>query len=280
MKIKLILILVVISINCLSQSDPPTINILDAIKKNFINYNSTGRWSGEDKSEYIDADGQYFGKSMLINLHNNSNDTIYIFIPEGLILVSEDTVVQDMVITKPIYALLKPKQTKKYPLYAMCSELHDKVPATFINYRVGKMADPNLVAIAKVINESFMQNVVGQDAVWAYMDNANIDELTQYGATTESLKLTMLLLEKAGVKTSLAKELNFIPKEEIKAEQDSTINKLTLELETSQRLMESQSTKFVLDPYLVYAGLGIIVLLAGGIIALAVTRAKSKDRLS
>lgn len=280
MKSRLILILTFISFRCLSQSDTPIINILDAIDKKVIEYNSTGRWNQEDKSEYIDADGQYFGKCMLIILHNISDDTVYIFIPEGLILVSGDTIVQNMLITKPIYTLLNPKQAKKISLYAMCSELHDRVPATFVKYRVGKMGDSNLVSIAKVINESFMQNVVGQDAVWAYTDNASVEDLSQYGATNESLNLTLLLLEKAKVETKLAKELNFVSDKEIKSNRDSVISKLTNEFKASQHQLASQSGKFILNPYIIYSGIATIVLLVGATVTLAFRRTKNKDKLS
>ena len=268
-------------IRCLSQTNIPIINILDAIEKKTIDYQSSGRYNRyTDKSEYTDANGQYYGKSMQIQIHNNSKDTIYIFIPEGLLLLSEDTVVQDMLITENLYALLNPKQTKMYPLYAMCSEIHDKVPATFTKYKVGKLADQNLVSIAKTISESYMQNVIGQGAVWAYTDNANVNDLMTYGANERTIELTLQLLDKAGVKTKLVEELDFISTDSIENKKDSLIIALNKELDNAKSEINSNSNKVKLDYYIVYSGIGLLIILVGTITYLAVKKTKDKNNVT
>lgn len=267
------------SIACFGQ-DIPTINILDAIDKKMIDHKATGRYNVEDKTEYIDADGQYYGKSMLIILHNISNDTINIYIPEGLMLFSEDTIVQDMLITKPVYALLKPKQTKTLPLYAMCSEIHDRVPATFINYKIGKNNDQELIAIAQTINRTYMQNVIGQGAVWAHTDDATEDDLRTYGATGETIELTLNLLAKAGVKTKLAETLNFTPQAVFEINKDSVIQSLNDSLFFANMVLKYKAEEVELKPIVFYGGIGTIALLFGTTLYFAFRKRKNKNNLT
>jgi hypothetical protein len=281
MKIKYIIAILTafLSLKCLAQ-DIPVINILDAIDKKTIDYKASGRYNTDDKTEYIDADGQYYGKSMLIILHNNSDDTLYIYIPEGLMLMSEDTVIQDMLITKPVYALLKPKRTQTYPLYAMCSEIHDKVPATHTKYTISKNNDEKLVSIAQTINRSFMQNVIGQGAVWAYTDNATEEDLRTYGARDETLELTLNLLAKAGIKTKLAEELNFVPPTIIEANKDSIIHSLSNDLDYANTVLKYKKENIELNPIAFYSGIGVIILIIGATTYLAFRKRKNKNDLT
>lgn len=275
----ILILLAFVSVRCFSQ-DIPTINILEAVDKKTIDYKSTGRYNVDDKTEYIDADGQYYGKSMLIMIHNKSDASIYIYIPEGLMLMSEDTVVQDMLITKPVYALLRPKQTKTYPLYAMCSEIHDKVPATFTKYKISRNNDQELISIAQTINRSYMQNVIGQGAVWAHTDNASEEVLRKYGATDETIDLTLNLLAKAGVKTTLAKQLNFTPQVVIETNKDSIIQKLTSELNYANTVLRDKADDVELKPIVFYCGIGTIALLVGATVYFAFRNRKGKNNLT
>jgi len=281
MNIKYIIITLIafVSLKCLAQ-DIPIINILDAIDRKTIDYKASGRYNVEDKTEYIDADGQYFGKSMLIMLHNNSDDTLYIYIPEGLMLMSEDTVIQDMLITKPVYALLNPKRTKTFPLYAMCSEIHDKVPATHTKYIVSKNNDEKLITIAQTINHSFTQNIIGQGAVWAYTDNATEDDLRTYGASDKTLELTLNLLDKAGIKTKLAEELNFVPSAQIEVNKDSIIKSLRYDLDYANTVLKYKKENIELIPIAFYSGIGVIILIIGSTTYFAFRKRKNKNNLT
>lgn len=188
-----------------------TITIEEAIKQNRVDYTITGSWDYNDSKEFLDADGQYFGKCMTITIRNKNNDTLQLAIENGLLLMCEDTTVQDMLITKPAYVYLHPRQKKSFQLYAMCSEIHDAMPGKRKKYRVGKKAKEELVRITQVIDEMFMQNVVGQGAVWAYTDNASEKDLRKYGATDRSLEITIEILNSANVHTSINPEITEEP---------------------------------------------------------------------
>lgn len=239
-------------VNLLGQ----TLEIQDAISKKQIEYNIEGSWNSLDKQEFFDADGQYFGKCLKIKIRNKNKASCMIYIPNGLMLMCEDTVTQDMIITKPIYVNLNPRQTKVFQLYAMCSEIHDGMPNKLTKYRVGKMADENLVTITKTINDKFMQNIVGQGAIWAYTDKATKDDLTKYGATENSLDLTIGILNNAGVTT----KINPQPTKII----DSTF------IQTSEISLEENSGKNIvaLNKSVAYSACGVIFLLLGSTLLL------------
>lgn len=184
-----------------------TINIEEAVKQNRVDYTITGSWDYNDPKEFLDADGQYFGKCMTITIRNKNNDTLPLAIENGLLLMCEDTTVQDMLITKPVYIYLYPRQKKSFQLYAMCSEIHDAMPGKQKKYRVGKKAKKELVKISKFIDEMFMHNVAGQGAVWAFTDNASENDLRKYGATDKSLEITIEILNRANVHTLINPEI-------------------------------------------------------------------------
>jgi hypothetical protein len=118
-------------------------------------------------------------------------------------LMCDDTTTQDMIITKPIYVNLEPRKQKEVQLYAMCSEIHDGAPNIFTDYKIGSIADKNLVSIANSIDEMLMNNIAGQGAIWAYTDQAEEAALRNYGAKDNTIKLTIEILNRAGVLTKL-----------------------------------------------------------------------------
>lgn len=194
------------------QLESQTLNIKKAIVDKKIEYSLSGSWDNSDDEEFQDADGQYFGKCMTIIIRNKSTDTIWVYIENGLMLMCEDTTTQDMINTKPIYVHLQPKEKKKIQLYAMCTEFHDGMPTKNLKYTIGKVADNNLVKITQSIEDMFMNNIVGQGAVWAYTDNVTEKDLRKYGATNNSIKLTIELLNKANVFTQINKQIKTIVK--------------------------------------------------------------------
>ena len=57
-----------------------------------------------------------------------------------------------------------------------------------------------------------MHNVAGQGAVWAYTDNASESDLRKYGATDETLEITIEILNRANVRTAINPETIEEPK--------------------------------------------------------------------
>jgi hypothetical protein len=162
----------------------------------------------------------------------------------------------------------------------MCSEIHDGVPNTAVNYFVGKMAPKDLVKIAEAIHDMLMQNVAGQAAVWSYTDKASEADVRRYGSTTASLKITAELLKRAGVQTALSsfRESASTP---AGPNLDSLRNSIREEIAREEKLAkqaEPVDNSFHLSPTLVYGGAGLLLLLLGTTTALAIHQRKKTDK--
>ncbi|MFT4600427.1 MAG: hypothetical protein ACI857_000601 [Arenicella sp.] len=201
-------------------------SLADALEEKLIQTAIKGSWDGIEPA-YFDPNGQYFGKCMNLKIRNISAESLLILVDPGLMLMSDDTVAQDMLITKKFHVELAKNESKTMDIYAMCSEIHDGQPFSAINYSVGAMADSNLVSIAQTVNDMYMQNICGQGAVWAYTDKATEDDLMNYGATESSIENTKIILENAGVSTPLHEIEDDIALEDSGQKVELTENKTT-----------------------------------------------------
>jgi hypothetical protein len=78
-----------------------------------------------------------------------------------------------MLVTHNAVFPLYPGQTYSTRFYAMCAQLHNKAPSIETTFRIGEMADSNLLNLANYLNDNYIQNMLGQHAVWAITDQAN-----------------------------------------------------------------------------------------------------------
>lgn len=241
-------------------------NVIEAVEKKAIECKINGSWDSNSKQENVDPDGQYFGKCMTIKIQSKSPDTILIYIPNGLMLMSDDTTTQDMIVTKYCYATIAPRKSTSLEIYAMCSEIHDFIPNKEVNYRIGQMADTKLVAITDAINDMFMHNIVGQGAVWAYTDQATEEDLMRYGATESSLEMTVAVLNRAGVITQLnpPRPVNTLKKDPV-----FIANNLPTHVKEDKNVI-------TLHAYLVYGGAALILILLGSTAFLILRKSKAK----
>jgi hypothetical protein len=256
----LIIGLLFLTINSNAQT---TILITDAAKKNIIDCKIFGSSNLKDNQESIDADGLHYGKCMTLNLVSRVDSALFIFIENGLMLMCDDTTTQDMIITKPIYVNLEPRQQKEVQLYAMCSEIHDGAPNIFTDYKIGSIADKNLVSIANSIDEMLMNNVAGQGAIWAYTDQAEEGALRNYGATDNSLNLTIEILNKAGVFTKLNP---LVP--------DTVVHKSYIK---SVKDYQKDDSLYSFNKYVVYGASGVLLFFIATTVVLIFIKRKSKD---
>lgn len=248
------------------QMSAQSISIQEAAAQKKILYKLSGSWkNNKEKEKYLDADGQYFGKCMKINIHSISKDTLYLDIDNGLMLMCEDTTVQDMIVTKSVHIDLLPGETQSFRLYAMCTEIKDGMPEDIRVYKIGNLADDKLRAITVTIENKYMQNVIGQGAVWAYTDHATESDLRRYGATQYTLAMTGELLTQSGTMTPFTKT------------QDSLDQALIIPLsenETSEGMLNPTIT---LDLYVFYGATGVFLILLSITVYLAFKKRKKKD---
>jgi hypothetical protein len=108
-----------------------------------------------------------------------------------------------MIVTKDAVLPLFPKRVYATRIYAMCGQMHEGAPFIEATYKVGELADSGLVKLAKYLGENYIQNMIGQHAVWAYTDTADFEELKTYGADSLTIEMTRWILDSVGLVTKL-----------------------------------------------------------------------------
>ncbi len=248
------------------QASAQSITIQDAMAQKKILYKLSGSFKNDDQEIFHDADGQYFGKCMTISVFNIYKDTLLLTIDNGLMLMCEDTTVQDMIVTKSIHIDLLPHESKRFRLYAMCTEIKDKMPQETTVYKIGTFADDKLRAITLMIENEYMQNVIGQGAVWAYTDDATESDLRRYGATQYTLDMTAELLTLSGTATPFTQV------------QDSLAQvSLVIPLSEDESNEGMLTPTITLDLYVFYGATGIFLILLSVTIYLVFKKRKQKE---
>ncbi len=188
------------------------ISFLEGIEKNYFDFKFIGSYDPRGFEEFIDKEGVHYGKCMAVILKSKIDSLIYLKIETGRLLIPIDSAFQIMMVTKEAIIPLFPNSEYAASLYAMCSEMHKYPPNIQTGFTYGKMADANLQKLATQIESSYMQNLIGQHAIWAYTDQVTFSELSKYGADSNSLKLTKNLLNKTKIITKINKKVVVIKK--------------------------------------------------------------------
>ena len=226
---------------------PTVIPIKEAIDKGILELKVSGASDPRIFYEILDMDGVHYGKCMAIILQSKIDSVVLLKIDCGLLLIPTDDSVQKMIVTHNAELPLYPNTTYATRFYAMCSEIHKRSPNVVTTYRFGEMADSGLIKLAKYIEKSHMQNMVGQHAVWAYTDQAKFDDLKKYGADSNTIFITKEILNAVNLETALNKKPENI---------------------------EEKITTFTINRYYDYGGLGLILILTITTITLIIVRKK------
>jgi hypothetical protein len=211
-KLKIILTVVAVITTLLSfgqdqQNKKPTVlPINEAIEKGLLELKISGAEDPRIFHEVVDRDGVHFGKCMAIILKSNIDSLILLKIECGTELIPFDSSFQTMIVTKTVELPLYPDQSYATRFYAMCGQIHDGAPYIESTYKVGELSDSNTVKLAKYFEKHFIQNMIGQHALWAYTDEADLKELEKYGADSLTIDLTKNILNELSLKTTLNNE--------------------------------------------------------------------------
>ena len=133
----------------------------------------------------------------------------------------------------------------------MCGQLHDNAPFSETEFKIGGLADSGVVKLATYLNDNYIQSMIGQHALWAFTDQADFEELKKYGADSISIAKTKDILKNVDLETKLTPK---VPPVVVVVSDDITLN-----------------------PYIVYSGLGLIVLLTTATVILIVRRKKKPN---
>ena len=120
------------------------------------------------------AASTHYEKPILLTLKNQLAKPIRITLPNGQIFKANDSLVQDIVITKEELIALKPHETKTLPVYGMCIEPNLSGFNEEVSYRLAGMADEKLQKLTTEIEARKDFNTLGQHAVWALVETADL----------------------------------------------------------------------------------------------------------
>ncbi len=145
---------------------PKIIPINEAIESDMLELKISGASDPSMFYEVVDRD-VHFGKCMSIVLKSNIDSFVLIKIDCGTELIPFDTSFQTMIVTKSVELQLYPVEDYATRFYAMCGQLHCDPPYIESTYKIGELSDTNTVKLALYFEKKFIQNMIGQHALWA-----------------------------------------------------------------------------------------------------------------
>jgi hypothetical protein len=197
-----------------TRNEPTILSIQEAIEKDFLELKISGASDSRIYHEVVDRDGVHFGKCMAIVLMSKIDSLVLLRLDCGTELIPFDSTFQTMIVTKSVDLPLYPNQTYATRFYAMCGQIHDAPPYFQSTYMVGELSDSNTVKLATYLQDNYIQNMIGQHALWAYTDEADYKELEKYGADSMSVEMTNDILNAISIRTTLNDQVSNEPPEQ------------------------------------------------------------------
>lgn len=114
--------------------------------------------------------GGYQGFCVRMNLKNLSSDSLTVFVEAGRRLNSLDDNNQDILITQQEIIAMKKLEDKAFNVKCYCCQANNHSPFAGAKYDVNKLADSNLVNLARYLNTNKFEANVEQQAIWAISD--------------------------------------------------------------------------------------------------------------
>lgn len=238
----------------LNNRKPTELSINEAIDKGMLELKISGAYDPRIFYEVVDKDGVHYGKCMAIILKSKIDSVVLLRLDCGTQLIPIDTSVQTMIVTQKAVFPLYPNETYATRFYAMCGQFHDAAPNIETTFRIGELADTGLVKLANYLGENYIQNMLGQHAMWAFTDQADFEELKKYGADSLSIAKTKEILNNLNLETKLTPKLAVAQNEE--------------------------TNEMSINRYYVFAGAGLLLILATTTIILIFRRKKKDDTIA
>jgi hypothetical protein len=233
---------------------PKEITISEAIDKGMLELKISGAYDPRIFYEVVNMDGVHYGKCMAIILKSNIDSIVNLSLDCGLQLIPIDTVVQTMIVTQRAIFPLYPRETYATRFYAMCGQIHDASPNIETTFSIGDFADSGIVKLANYLDDNHIQSIIGQHAMWALANQADLDELVKYGADSLSITKTKEILNKLNLETKLTP--------------------------TNEGSATEEKNLISVNRFYVYAGLGLMIVMTTTIFILVIKNKKSTITIS
>ena len=120
------------------------------------------------------------GLEINYNITNLIKDSLVILVPAGWRFNSDagKTDYQDILTTQPAVFVLGSKQTKTFDIKGFCCEYTKGGPIKGAKYTLGKLADSNLVSLARFLSSHPIDLNTQQYSVWSISDNKETANIT------------------------------------------------------------------------------------------------------
>ena len=108
---------------------------------------------------------------MKLELKNLTRDSLIILVEAGRRLNSLDEKYQDILVAKEELITLSKLEQKCFEVKGYCCQASNCAPSKKVKYGINKLADSNLVTLAKYLSANNFEEIVEQQAIWAISDN-------------------------------------------------------------------------------------------------------------
>lgn len=149
----------------------------------------------------------HYLEPIVVELTNNSTETLTINIDNGDLFVPIDSNKQNIVVTENEMLVLKPKQKQSFKIKGMCIESGDGSGNDETIYTFNTGNNDKLQKLAAFIDSKKYQTSTAQYAVWSLMNNDDINSI--YGAdSTEENDIKKFMANLTG-KTFIVKTKDY-----------------------------------------------------------------------
>jgi hypothetical protein len=125
-------------------------------------------------------------------LENLSQKSLSLILENGRFLETLDSNEQRMIVTREMLISIFPGKKRTYPVYAMCTQMHDAAPGSNSLLAMGPMATGGLLQLTRFIGTKNYQDHTGQEAIWAITDNNDLSHI--YSNNAQELKEILQLV--------------------------------------------------------------------------------------
>lgn len=140
--------------------------------------------------------GGYQGMCISFAVKNLTKDSLVILVEPGRRMNSLEDKNQDILIVKQELLALKAHEEKRTTLKGYCCQMANFAPAAGARYAVNKLADSNLVKLARFLNVMEFDKNAEQEAVWAISDNRSAANISsESDSLTQSLREVTAMLK-------------------------------------------------------------------------------------
>ncbi|MCX6188791.1 MAG: hypothetical protein NTW54_04185 [Bacteroidetes bacterium] len=123
----------------------------------------------------------HYSKCLTLKISNHSSKMLTIKINNGIQVNPVDSVYQNLIVTENIFVTLNPQESKTTPIYAMCTEPHDRAPGdNYVTYMLSKDAIGVMKCVTDLITQNKYHNSEGQQAVWCVAEGSSLDAISGY----------------------------------------------------------------------------------------------------